>query len=47
LGGATVIGPIMSGIEKAIQLCSMTSSSNDVLNMAVMAACDTERMKGH
>lgn len=46
LGGATVIGPIMSGIEKPIQLCSMTSSSNDVLNMAVMASCDTERMKG-
>jgi len=45
LGGATVIGPIMSGIEKPIQLCSMTSSSNDVLNMAVMASCDTERMK--
>ncbi|MBL4750671.1 MAG: NADP-dependent malic enzyme [Amylibacter sp.] len=46
LGGATVIGPIMSGIEKPIQLCSMTSSSNDILNMAVMASCDTQRMKG-
>ncbi len=46
LGGATVIGPIMSGIEKPIQLCSTTSSSNDILNMAVMASCDVERMKG-
>ncbi len=46
LGGATVIGPIMSGIEKPIQLCSVSSSSNDILNMAVMASCDTERMKG-
>lgn len=46
LGDATVVGPIMSGIEKPIQLCSITSSSNDILNMAVMASCDTERMKG-
>jgi malate dehydrogenase (oxaloacetate-decarboxylating)(NADP+) len=46
LGGATVIGPIMSGIPKPIQLCSVTSSANDILNMAVMASCDTERMKG-
>jgi malate dehydrogenase (oxaloacetate-decarboxylating)(NADP+) len=46
LGGATVIGPIMSGIEKPIQLCSVSSSTNDILNMAVMASCDTERMKG-
>jgi len=45
-GGATVIGPILSGIEKPIQLCSMSSSSNDILNMAVMASCDVERMKG-
>lgn len=47
LGGATVIGPIMSGIEKPIQLCSVSSSTNDILNMAVMASCDTERMKGN
>lgn len=46
LGGATVIGPIMSGIERPIQLCSTTSSSNDILNMAVLASCDMERLKG-
>ncbi len=46
LGNATVIGPIMSGIEKPIQLCSVSSSSNDILNMAVMASCDTHRLKG-
>ncbi len=46
LGDATVIGPILSGIEKPIQLCSSTSSSSDILNMAVMASCDVERMKG-
>ena len=46
LGNATVIGPIMSGIEKPIQLCSVSSSTNDILNMAVMASCDTQRLKG-
>jgi malate dehydrogenase (oxaloacetate-decarboxylating)(NADP+) len=40
LGGATVIGPILTGIDKPIQLCSMTSTSSDILNMAVMAACE-------
>ena len=39
LAGATVIGPILSGIDKPIQLCSTTSTSNDILNMALIAAC--------
>ena len=39
LGGATVIGPILSGIDKPVQLCSTSSTVNDILNMAVMAAC--------
>ncbi len=38
LAGATVIGPILAGVEKPIQLCSMSSTSNDILNMAVVAA---------
>ncbi len=39
MGGATVIGPILSGTEHSVQLCSTTATSNDILNMAVMAAC--------
>jgi malate dehydrogenase (oxaloacetate-decarboxylating)(NADP+) len=39
MGGATVIGPILSGVEHPVQICSMTSTANDILNMAVMAAC--------
>ncbi len=39
LGDATVIGPILSGVGKPIQLCSTTSTANDILNMAVLAAC--------
>ncbi|WP_291728305.1 NADP-dependent malic enzyme [Leisingera sp. F5] len=40
MGGATVIGPILSGIDKPIQICSTTSTTNDILNMAVLAACN-------
>jgi malate dehydrogenase (oxaloacetate-decarboxylating)(NADP+) len=39
LGGATVIGPILSGIDRPVQLCNISATSNDILNMAVMAAC--------
>ena len=40
VGGATVIGPILTGIDKPIQICSTVSSVNDILNMAAIAACN-------
>ena len=39
MAGATVIGPILSGIDKPVQICSTVSTVNDILNMAVIAAC--------
>ncbi len=39
MGGATVIGPILSGVDSSIQICSTVSTANDILNMAVLAAC--------
>ena len=39
MAGATVIGPILIGVKKTIQICSTNSPVNDILNMAVMAAC--------
>ncbi len=39
MAGATVIGPILAGVDKPIQICSTVSSVNDILNMAVLAAC--------
>ena len=42
MGGATVIGPILSGIGKPIQICSTVSTVNDILNMAVIAACKVD-----
>ena len=40
MAGATVIGPILTGVDKPIQICSTVSTANDILNMAVLAACD-------
>jgi len=38
MGGATVIGPILAGVDKSIQICSTSATVNDILNMAVLAA---------
>ncbi|SLN31014.1 NADP-dependent malic enzyme [Roseisalinus antarcticus] len=42
MGGATVIGPILAGVHKPIQICSTVSTVNDILNMAVIAACNLD-----
>lgn len=39
MAGATVIGPILTGVPKPIQILSTGATVNDILNMAVMAAC--------
>ncbi len=39
LAGSTVIGPILTGVSKPIQVCSTGATVNDIMNMAVMAAC--------
>ncbi len=39
MAGATVIGPILTGLDRPVQVCSTVSTANDILNMAVMAAC--------
>jgi malate dehydrogenase (oxaloacetate-decarboxylating)(NADP+) len=39
MAGATVIGPILAGIDASIQICSSNFTANDILNMAVLAAC--------
>ncbi|MGB0496701.1 MAG: NADP-dependent malic enzyme [Rubricella sp.] len=39
MAGATVIGPLLTGIEGQVKICSTTATVNDVLNMALMAAC--------
>ncbi|NIY79384.1 NADP-dependent malic enzyme [Celeribacter sp. HF31] len=45
MAGATVIGPILTGVDKPIQICSTVSTVNDILNMAVLAACKVGQTK--
>ncbi|WP_185962078.1 NADP-dependent malic enzyme [Palleronia caenipelagi] len=40
IGGATIIGPILTGVGKPIQVASSNMGASDILNMAVIAACD-------
>ena len=39
MAGATVLGPILTGIDRPVQVCSTTSTATDIQNMAMMAAC--------
>ena len=38
LGGATMVGPMMIGMEKPVQIVPMTAIAPDVLTLAVLAA---------
>ena len=38
VGNCTVIGPILDGFEKSVQIVTMRSSINDILNIAAIAA---------
>jgi len=38
LGGCTVIGPLLVGLDKSVQICSMGAKDSDIVNMAAIAA---------
>ena len=38
LGGATVIGPMVVGLEKSVQIVSLGSPDSEIVNMAALAA---------
>jgi malate dehydrogenase (oxaloacetate-decarboxylating)(NADP+) len=40
LGGATVVGPILLGLSKSVQICPLSASVSKILHMATMAAYD-------
>ncbi len=40
LGGGTVIGPMLVGLSKPVQIASLGSSDSDLVNMAALAAFD-------
>jgi len=43
LGGGTVIGPVLTGLSKPVQITSMDATVNDIVNMAVLASHDALR----
>lgn len=40
LGGATVIGPILLGLDRAVQICPLSASVSRILQQAVVCAYD-------
>jgi malate dehydrogenase (oxaloacetate-decarboxylating)(NADP+) len=40
LGGATVVGPILVGLSKPVQICDLSASVSKILTMAQIAAYD-------
>ena len=38
LGGATVIGPLLVGLDRSVQIVPMTAKDTDLVNMAALAA---------
>jgi malate dehydrogenase (oxaloacetate-decarboxylating)(NADP+) len=38
LGAATVVGPILLGMSKSVQICPLSANVSTILNMAMMAA---------
>lgn len=41
---ATVIGPILLGIEKSVQIASLGATVNDIVNLATLAAYDIDQL---
>ncbi|ESY93917.1 phosphate acyltransferase [Mesorhizobium sp. LNHC229A00] len=38
LGGSTVIGPLLVGLNKPVQIVSLNAKDSDIVNMAAIAA---------
>ncbi len=38
LGGATVIGPLLVGLDKPVQIVPLGARDSDIVNMAALAA---------
>jgi len=40
LGGATVVGPVLVGLSKPVQICPLAASVSQIVTMATLAAYD-------
>jgi malate dehydrogenase (oxaloacetate-decarboxylating)(NADP+) len=43
LGGVTVVGPLLTGLNKPVQIASMSATATDIVNLAAIAAFDINR----
>ncbi len=43
LGGVTVVGPLLTGLAKPVQIASMSATTTDIVNLAAIAAFDINR----
>ncbi|HZZ31488.1 MAG TPA: NADP-dependent malic enzyme [Phenylobacterium sp.] len=46
LGGATVIGPILLGLDRAVQICPLSASVSKILQMATVCAYERQLVDG-
>ncbi len=44
LGAATVLGPVVLGLSRSVQICPLSASVSQILNMAVFAAYDVRAL---
>jgi malate dehydrogenase (oxaloacetate-decarboxylating)(NADP+) len=40
LGGATVIGPMIVGLRKSVQICALSAPVSEIVTLATLAAYD-------
>ncbi len=43
LGGVTVVGPLLTGLDRPVQIASMSATASEILNLAAIAAYDINR----
>jgi malate dehydrogenase (oxaloacetate-decarboxylating)(NADP+) len=43
LGGATIIGPMLVGLSRSVQICTLGAKDADIVNVAALAAYDLSR----
>ncbi len=43
LGGITVVGPLLTGLDKPVQIAAMSATATDIVNLAAIAAYDINR----
>ena len=46
IGGATVVGPVLIGLSKPVQICQLGASVSQILTMATLAAYDVRAEVG-